>query len=153
VLPVPAAHRLPVASVPALISEQRFAQAQAKLAQNRAFARRPNTTHAYLLRALVSGGRGRSSGLCRTVHHRYAYDVGCGKGDPLRSRREKPCRARFAPAHQLDALVWQDLCAPLTHPEQVAQARTRAHGGGWLPQELQARREQLRPGRSGRSSA
>jgi site-specific DNA recombinase len=149
VVPVPAAHWLPVASIPALISEERFAQAQAKLAQNRAFARRHNTTHAYLLRALVSCGVCRSSCLCRTVHRRYAYYVCCGKGDPLRRRREEPCLARFAPAHQLDDLVWRDLCALLTHPEQVAQALTRAHGGGWLPQELQARREQLRQGRIG----
>jgi site-specific DNA recombinase len=149
VVPVPAVHWLPVASIPALISEEQFAQTLAKLAQNRAFARRHNTAHAYLLRALVSCGVCRSSCLCRTVHHRYAYYVCCGKGDPLRSRREKPCLARFAPAQQLDDLVWQDLCALLTHPEQVAQALTRAHGGGWLPQELQARRKQLRQGRIG----
>lgn len=149
VMPVPAAHWLPVASVPALIGEERFAQAQAKLAQNRAFARRHNTTHAYLLRALVTCGVCRSSCLGGTVHQRYAYYVCCGRGDPLRSRRDEPCLARFAPVHQLDDLVWQDLCALLTQPEQVAQALTRAYGGGWPPQELQARREQLRQGRIG----
>ena len=50
-VPVPPAEWLPVAGIPALVSEERFAQAQAKLAQNRAFARRHNTAHAYLLRA------------------------------------------------------------------------------------------------------
>jgi site-specific DNA recombinase len=148
-VPVPPAEWLPVAGIPALVSEERFAQAQAKLAQNRAFARRHNTAHAYLLRALVSCGVCRSSCLCRTIHPGYAYYVCRGKGDPLRSHRDEPCRARYAPAQQLDALVWQDLCELLTHPEHVAQALARAHGGGWLPQELQARREQLRQGRRG----
>jgi site-specific DNA recombinase len=145
-VPVPPAEWLPVANVPALVSEERFAQAQAKLARNRAFARRHNTAHAYLLRALVSCGVCRSSCLCRTIHPGYAYYVCRGKGNPLRSRREQSCLARYAPAHQLDALVWEDLCDLLTHPEHVAQALARAHGGGWLPQELQARREQLRQG-------
>jgi site-specific DNA recombinase len=35
----------------------------------------------------------------------------------------------------------------LTHPESIAYALERAHGGHWLPQELQACREQLRKGR------
>src|SRR5690348_2549598 len=146
-VPVPAAEWLPVASVPALVSEEQFAQAQAKLARNRAFARRHNTAHAYLLRALVSCGACRSACLCRTVHHRHAYYVCRGKGDPLHSHRDEPCPARYAPAARLDDLVWRDLCELLTHPEHVAQALARAHGGGWLPQELQARREQLRQGR------
>lgn len=36
----------------------------------------------------------------------------------------------------------------LTHPEQITQALERAHGGHWLPQELQARRDNLRKGRN-----
>lgn len=72
-MPVPPAEWLPVASVPALVSEERFTQAQAKLAQNRAFARRHNTAHAYLLRALVSCGVCRSSCRCRTIYPGYAY--------------------------------------------------------------------------------
>jgi site-specific DNA recombinase len=54
------------------------------------------------------------------------------------------CQARYSPADQLDALVWQDLCALLTHPEWIGYALERAHGGHWLPQELQARKETLR---------
>jgi site-specific DNA recombinase len=146
---VSAAQWLPVASVPPLVSEEQFAQVQAKLAQNRAFARRHNTTHAYLLRALVSCGVCGSSCLCRTLQAAYAYYICRGKGDPPPSRRDEPCRARHAPARQLDALVWRDMCDLLTHPEQIAQALARAHGGGWLPQELQARREQLRQGQLG----
>src|SRR5215213_4061092 len=74
-VPVPAAQWLPVASVPALVSEEEFARVQAKLGQNRAFARRHNTAHAYLLRALVSCSLCRSACLCRTVHERHAYYV------------------------------------------------------------------------------
>lgn len=51
--PTPAEQWLPVASVPALVTAEQLAQAQAKLAQNRAFARRHNTRHQYLLRAGV----------------------------------------------------------------------------------------------------
>ena len=138
-MPVPPAEWLPVASVPALVSEEEFARVQAKLARNRAFARRHNTRHAYLLRALVSCGLCRSSCLCRTVHPRYGYYVCGGKADPVHGGRDEPCPARYAPAHRLDALVWRDLCELLTEPGSIAQALARAHGGGWLPQELQAR--------------
>src|SRR3954447_10884673 len=146
-VPVPAAEWLPVASVPALVSEEEFARVQAELARNRAFARRHNTRHAYLLRALVSCGLCRSSCLCRTVHPRYGYYVCGGKADPVHGGRDEPCPARYAPAHPLHDLVWGDLCELLTEPGPIAQALARAHGGGWLPQELQARREQLRRGR------
>jgi site-specific DNA recombinase len=148
-VPVPATAWLPVASIPALVSEEQFAQVQAKLAQNRAFAARHNTAHAYLLRALVSCGVCRSSCTGRLIHPSYAYYVCRSKAGGVRDPGVTACRARYAPAAQLDALVWQDLCALLTHPDQIAQALTRAHGGGWLPQELQARREQLRRGRLG----
>src|SRR5438270_3820419 len=36
----------------------------------------------------------------------------------------------------------------LTHPEAVRLALERAHGGHWLPQELQARRDTLRHGQA-----
>ncbi|HEY0410406.1 MAG TPA: recombinase family protein, partial [Candidatus Dormibacteraeota bacterium] len=146
-VPVPPAGWPPVASVPALVSEEEFARVQAKLARNRAFARRHNTRHAYLLRALVSCGVCRSGCVCRTVHPGYGYYVCGGKADPVHSGRDEPCPARYAPAHRLDDLVWRDLCELLTEPGSIAQALARAHGGGWLPQELQARREQLRRGR------
>ena len=51
------------------------------------------------------------------------------------------------PVEQLDALVWQDLCEVLTHSDMIAAALYRAQGGQWLPQELQARRENLRKAR------
>jgi hypothetical protein len=39
------------------------------------------------------------------------------------------------------------LCDLLTHPQSLHYALERAHGGHWLPQQLQARREQVRRGR------
>ncbi len=51
------------------------------------------------------------------------------------------------PVEQLDELVWQDVCEMLTHPDMITTALYRAQGGQWLPQELQARRENLRKAR------
>jgi site-specific DNA recombinase len=47
----------------------------------------------------------------------------------------------------VDALVWQDLCDALTHPDSLAQALERAQAGRWLPQERQARQRTLRRAR------
>ena len=92
-VPVPADQWLPVASVPALVTTEQLAQAQAKLAQNRAFARRHNTRHQYLLRALVSCGLCRSGCLCRTLRPGYGYYICRAKGDPITSGHETPCPA------------------------------------------------------------
>ena len=48
------------------------------------------------------------------------------------------------PGTQLDALVWHDVCQVVTRPALIAQALERAHGGHWLPQELQARLRNLK---------
>ncbi|MFL5705292.1 MAG: recombinase family protein [Ktedonobacteraceae bacterium] len=137
-----------VAQVPAIVSQEQFEQIQARLAHNQQFARRNNTAHTYLLRALVSCGTchlactGRSS-----AGQGYAYYTCRGKSHAIVSCRDEKCPSRFIPASQLDELVWQDLCEVLTHPESLAQALQRAQAGYWLPQELQARRENLRKAR------
>ncbi len=77
----------------------------------------------------------------------YGYYICSGKAKPVQNRREDKCPSRFIPAEQLDELVWHDLCEVLTHPQSIAQALERAQGGQWLPQELQARLENLRRGR------
>jgi site-specific DNA recombinase len=58
--------------------------------------------------------------------------------------RDEKCRSRYIPADQLDQLVWQDVCHVLQHPRVIEQALQRALGGAWLPQAMQARKEQLR---------
>ena len=55
------------------------------------------------------------------------------ENDVVYSHVDGRCEARFIPAHQLDELVWQDLCSLMTHPEIIAAALQRAQGGGWLP--------------------
>jgi site-specific DNA recombinase len=136
-----------VAEIPAIITPEQFDLVQAKLSQNQQFAQRNNTRHDYLLRALVSCGLCGTACTARTCQPGYAYYTCRAKQHPIHSCRDERCPARFIPTKQLDELVWHDLCRVLTHPEIIAQALQRAQGGYWLPQELQARRENLRKAR------
>ena len=124
--------------VPPIVSEEIFAQVQAKLDANQQCAAR-NTRHEYLLRALVSCGACRLSCTGRQVAKGYRYYLCRGRTDPLRAAQGQRCTARYIPAAQLDELVWAGLCALLTDPAQAARALARAQSGAWLPQELQAR--------------
>lgn len=133
-----------VAQVPAIVTQEQFDLVAAKLAQNRQFATRNNKAHQYLLRALVSCGLCQGACIARMTPGDYSYYVCRGKQHPAQSHKDTKCPARYAPARQLDELVWNDLCEVLTHPEILAQALQRAQGGAWLPQELQARRDNLR---------
>jgi site-specific DNA recombinase len=144
---VPEAWQL-VASIPAIVSPEHFAQVQVKLALNKRWASRNNKTHAYLLRALVSCGACHACCIARTTNGGLRYDVCRTKAVPRYGQSGAPCRSRYIPAQQLEDLVWQDLCALLKHPEHIAYASERAHGRHWLPQELRARQEALRKGRA-----
>jgi site-specific DNA recombinase len=135
-----------VTTIPPLVSQQLFDQAQAKLAENQRLARRHNTTGEYLLRALVSCGICGYACKGRQEKPRYAYYLCAGKVPGRPEHPEGRCPARYIPAQALDDLVWQDLCDVLTHPAGIAQALERAQDGAWLPQELQARRAQLTKG-------
>jgi len=129
-------------AVPQIVSEETFAQVQAKLDANQQGAAR-NTRHPYLLRALVSCGACRLSCTARTTQNGYNYYICVGRTDALRRAQGQRCTARYAPAAQLDELVWADLSALLTDPAQVAAALARARGGEWLPQELHARQRTI----------
>jgi site-specific DNA recombinase len=135
-----------VAEIPALVSQEQFDRVQARLASNRRFAQRNNKAHPYLLRNLVSCGLCGLACLARSTVQQQRYYSCTGKLPALFSHREQRCPSRLSPAGRLDELVWADLCALLTHPEQVSQALARAHGGHWLPQELLARQQGLRRG-------
>jgi site-specific DNA recombinase len=93
-----------------------------------------------------------SCGVCnlsctaRQLHPGYTYYVCRSKTDMSCIRLHQRCLSRYIPADQLDELVWNDLCQILTRPESITIALQRAQGGCWLPQELQARRENLRQG-------
>jgi len=133
-----------VTTLPAIVTQEQFDLVQAKLSHNQQYAHRNNKTHEYLLRALVSCGKCGLACIARTCPPDYTYYVCRGKLTSIQSCHDELCPARFIPARQLDELVWRDVCDVLTHPDSIAQALQRAQGGHWLPQELQARRENLR---------
>jgi site-specific DNA recombinase len=137
---------IPVATIPAIIENHQFEQIQLKLSQNQQGASRNNTAHQYLLRGLVSCGGCNLSCSARQLQPGYTYYVCRSKTDVVHIRLHNRCLTRYTPASQLDDLVWNDLCQVLTHPEIIQTALERAQGGYWLPQELQARRENLRRG-------
>jgi site-specific DNA recombinase len=151
-VPLPPEEWIPVASVPAVVSQEQFDLVREKLSKNKSFARRNNKTHSYLLRALVSCGICMLCSVARTqtgknVKQRQRYYVCSGKFKQARSYLQEKCPSRYAPADQLDEVVWKDLCEVLSHPESITDALQRAHGGQWLPQELKVRQENLRQGR------
>lgn len=65
----PSAEWIPVATVPAIVSQDEFDRVQSKLAKNRTFARRHNTVHPYRLRTLVSCGHCLRACIGRTLAH------------------------------------------------------------------------------------
>jgi site-specific DNA recombinase len=142
-MPVAPQEWVPAATVPAIITAEQFQLTQAKLATHQSFARRHNKVEPYLLRALVSCGQCGLACMARKVQPHNTYYICTGKCWQVRQRTGAHCSSRFIPARQLDELVWNDLCDLLRHPQIIAQALERAHAGHWLPQELQARRENL----------
>ena len=141
--PCPPEDWIPI-NVPAIVSQEIFDQVQEKLALNLQTSPRNNKAHSYLLRGLVSCGHCHLSTTGRSLHGGYHYYVCRGHTDALRAGPGQRCTARYIPADQLDDLVWQDLCAVITHPEMIAYALERAHGGHWAPQELQAQLDLLK---------
>lgn len=136
-----------VATIPAIVSSELFERVQGKMAANQRSARRNNTVHEYLLRALVSCGTCGLASVARTATGGYRYYQCRGSANLVETQRDELCPARAIRADELDGVVWQDLCEAVLHPEQVTDALQRAGRGEWLPQELQARRENLRRAR------
>ena len=129
--------------VPAIVSQENFELVQSKLAMNQQTAPRNNKTHQYLMRGLVSCGKCRLSATARALPTGHQYYVCRGRTDSLHIAQEQRCTARFIPATQLDDLVWEDLCSVITDPDILKYALERAHGGHWLPQELQSQLDAL----------
>ena len=143
-----------MAQVPAVVSQEQFDLVAQKLSRNRSFARRNNKTNEHLLRALVSCGECMLASIAvaktfgKNNDRKQRYYVCSGKFNKAHTMAEEKCPSRYAPAEQLDEIVWKDLCEVLSHPESITEALRRAHGGQWLPQELKARQENLRQGRA-----
>ena len=153
-VPLPPEEWTFVAQVPAVVSQEQFDLAREKLSKNRSFARRNNKTNEHLLRALVSCGECMQASVAvaktfgKNNDRKQRYYVCSGKFNKAHTMPDEKCSSRYAPAEQLDEVVWKDLCEVLTHPESITGALRRAHGGKWLPQELKARQENLRQGRA-----
>jgi len=124
-----------VTTIPALVRQADFDAVQAKLGLNQQRASRNTKVHAYLLRALVRCGRCQAACTALTSSSGQS-SYRCWRSVPrLDAPSDARCHARYSPADQRDALVWQDLCELLAHPEWMGYALERAHGGQWLPQE------------------
>lgn len=129
--------------VPAIVTAEEFARVQQKLAQNQQTALR-NTQHPYLLRGHVSCGVCHLTATARATPQGHYYYVCRGRTDRRRGSQGERCTSRYIPAGQLDEVVWVDLCAVLTDPQQMVTALERAQSGAWLPQEVQARQANVR---------
>ena len=138
-----------VATVPAIVEREQFERAQERLAYNQRMARRNNRVHQYLLRGLVSCGHCRRACAGRHVWRGYDYYVCRTRTRPSPQSPGDACPTRCIPGRPLEELVWRDLCEVLTAPEMIVHAMERARGGHWLPQEMQARRANLRRARAG----
>src|SRR3954471_17503379 len=138
-----------VATVPAIVDREQFERVQERLAYTQRMARRNNRVHDYLLRGLVSCGHCRRACSGRHVWRGYDYYVCRTKTPASASSPGAHCPTRHIPGRPLEELVWRDLCEVLATPEMVVHARERARGGHWLPQEMQARRANLRRARAG----
>jgi site-specific DNA recombinase len=128
--------------VPALISPERFAQTQQRLARNQQWATR-NTRGQYLLRRLLSC---RWCGLAMSVWNngRYAY-YRCRGMDVLANRgRREACHARQIPTTRIDAVVWEDVRQLLSEPTVLQDAVRRAREGGLDGDERTARQQDVR---------
>ena len=152
--PLPEDEWIFIGEVPEVVGQEQFDLVAHKLSKNQSFARRNNKANEHLLRALVSCGECMLASIAvaktfgKNNDRKQRYYVCSGKFNKAQSAPEEKCPSRYAPAEQLEEIVWKDLCEVLTHPESITEALRRAHGGEWLPQELKARQENLRKGRS-----
>ena len=142
-VPAPAENWLLVTSIPPILSQEQFQLVQSRLAHNKMFAQRHNTTHLYLLRNLVSCGYCHLSCTGRQVSPGYRYYVCRRKQTSLYNHGLPRCHARYIPTAYLDQLVWNDLCQLITHPNLIADAFQDIQNSSCLPQDLQSRSENL----------
>ena len=134
--PRPAADWIAI-PVPALITGEDFALAQARLARNPAWSRR-NARQDYLLRRLVSCRR---CGMAQPIINNGRRAVyRCPTQDTaVNRRRPTPCPTPAIPAAARDAAVWADLCQVLSDLAILDEAMRRAQAG-WLNDDVRAAR-------------
>src|SRR6266542_72602 len=149
-------------AVPQIVSEETFAQVQAKLDTNQQGAAR-NARHPYLLRALVSCGACRLSCTARTTQNGYNYYLCVGRTDALRRAQGQRCTARYAPAGSRWGVAAARAARPPAHHRPghraagapAAAAVGRLPGRGRRPGRVraQARGAGAPPGHPGRPAA
>jgi site-specific DNA recombinase len=121
--PQPESEWLPI-PVPALVSPELFAAAQAQRVRNRAILGGRPPARLYLLRNLVRCGRcGRP--FRGKTHHKSSRLYRCAGRDPLYDQAD-PCRAPTIEAGRLEALVWTTTVNILKRPD-VLTTQFEAH--------------------------
>lgn len=103
-------------SVPAIISQEMFDAAQARLDHNLQMAKRHDTQSQYLLRGLVSCERCQLSCSARCLQPNYGYYICRDKSISRRTTESARCQSYYTPAAALDDLVWKDVCRLLSSP-------------------------------------
>ena len=117
-------------AVPAIIEPKQFAQAKAKLEENKKFSPRNNKKHPYLLNGLL---RCKNCGFAlygTTNSARYASGTPlsyyrCYGASSFRRRRGEVCNARSVRRDILEALVWSKVEELLQNPRAVIEEYTR----------------------------
>ena len=149
-VPLPEKEWVFVAQVPAVVSQGAI-RPRGEALQEQVLRQARNKANEHLLRALVSCAECMQASIAvaktfgKNNDRKQRYYVCSGKFNKAQSTPEEKCPSRYAPAEQLDEIVWKDLCEVLSHPESITDALRRAHGGQWLPQELKpARRTSAR---------
>ena len=131
-------------AVPALVSEEVFARAAEKLAENRRFSSR-NTKEPTLLQGLLVCGQCGYS-LYRTstrTTRRQAKYYRCLGSDGYRHLKDPPCGCRPIRVEDLDELVWGQVTSLLEKPELIRAEMERRRAESLKSDPLEQRRGQL----------
>jgi site-specific DNA recombinase len=107
--------------VPALIDPALFDAVQEQLAENKRRSRIPEKGSRYLLQGLLVCAQCGYAYCGRTNDARNAY-YRCGGALNLPRRGfERLCKNKEIRMDELDAVVWQEVCSLLEHPERLEQ--------------------------------
>jgi len=131
-------------AVPALVTEETFARAAEKLAENRRFSSR-NTKEPTLLQGLLVCGQCGYS-LYRTstrTTKRQAKYYRCLGSDGYRHLKDPPCGCSPIRVEDLDELVWQQVTELLEKPELIHAELERRRQESLQSDPLEQRRRQL----------
>jgi site-specific DNA recombinase len=117
--------------VPAIVSEDLFLAAKAQLDRNRAFAQRNRGKERYLLSGLTVcaccgyGYYGRTAVDKRGTRYAYYFCGSSGRSAEKALVAVPGCRNRGVRVEQLEAHVWQSVCALLEDPARVMREWSR----------------------------